>query len=114
MGVYRNKICQTPNLDSLARKSLIFNNAYTSVSSCSPSRSAILTGMPSHQNGMYGLHQGVHHFNSLNNVKSLPNILQKHGVHTGLYLQNNTSLFSKFKSTSPFHYSRRGNPIMID
>jgi N-sulfoglucosamine sulfohydrolase len=36
MGVYRNKICQTPNLDALAKKSLIFNNAYTSVSSCSP------------------------------------------------------------------------------
>jgi hypothetical protein len=36
MGIYRNKICQTPNLDMLGKKSLIFNNAYTSVSSCSP------------------------------------------------------------------------------
>lgn len=36
MATYRNKICQTPNLDSLGKKSLIFNNAYTSVSSCSP------------------------------------------------------------------------------
>lgn len=36
MGTYRNKICQTPNLDKLAKESLIFNNAYTSASSCSP------------------------------------------------------------------------------
>ena len=32
------------------------------------SRSAILTGLPNHQNGMYGLHQGVHHFDSFDNV----------------------------------------------
>ncbi|XP_060521979.1 N-sulphoglucosamine sulphohydrolase [Cylas formicarius] len=84
MGAYRNKICQTPNLDKLARSSLIFNKAFTSVSSCSPSRSAILTGYPSHQNGMYGLHQGNNHFNSFSNVDSLPLILGRHGVHTGI------------------------------
>ncbi|XP_049774157.1 N-sulphoglucosamine sulphohydrolase [Schistocerca cancellata] len=84
MGAYRNKICQTPNLDNLAKQSLIFNNAYTSVSSCSPSRSAILTGKPSHQNGMYGLHQGIHHFNSFNNVKSLPTLLREKNIRTGI------------------------------
>jgi len=36
MGTYLNKICQTPNLDNLAKRSLIFNKAFTSVSSCSP------------------------------------------------------------------------------
>ncbi|VVC95476.1 unnamed protein product [Leptidea sinapis] len=55
LGVYGNKICQTPNIDALARRSVIFNNAFTSVSSCSPSRAALLTGRPSHQNGMYGI-----------------------------------------------------------
>ncbi|CAH0564258.1 unnamed protein product [Brassicogethes aeneus] len=84
MGVYRNKICQTPNLDKLALRSLIFNKAFTSVSSCSPSRSALLTGTPSHQNGMYGLHNGEHHFNSFNTVKSLPNILRKNNINTGI------------------------------
>lgn len=84
MGAYRNKICQAPNLDQLAKQSLIFSNAFTSVSSCSPSRSAILTGLPAHQNGMYGLHQGVHHFNSFDNILSLPNILTKNGIRTGI------------------------------
>lgn len=84
MGVYRNRICQTPNLDALAKQSLIFNNAFTSVSSCSPSRASILTGMPSHQNGMYGLHNGEHHFNAFDSLKSLPAILQHNKIRTGL------------------------------
>lgn len=84
MGTYLNKIAQTPNLDALAKKSLIFNNAYSSVSSCSPSRSALLTGMPSHQNGMYGLHQAENHFNSLDKIKSLPAILKQNSIRTGI------------------------------
>lgn len=84
IGAYRNKIVQTPNLDALSKQSLIFNNAYASVSSCSPSRASILTGMPEHQNGMYGLHNGVHNFNSLKKVKSVSKILSDAGVMTGL------------------------------
>lgn len=33
---------------------------------------------------MYGLHQGEHHFSSFDKVKSIPNILSKHNVRTGL------------------------------
>ncbi|XP_078043423.1 N-sulfoglucosamine sulfohydrolase [Augochlora pura] len=84
MRSYLNKICQTPNLDNLAKESLLFNNAYTSVSSCSPSRASLLTGLPSHQNGMYGLHQGIHHFNSFDKVQSLPKTLSKNGIRTGI------------------------------
>ncbi|XP_055375304.1 N-sulphoglucosamine sulphohydrolase, partial [Condylostylus longicornis] len=84
MGAYLNKFCQTPNLDKLAKQSLIFHNAFTSVSSCSPSRAQILTGMPSHQNGMYGLHQSYHHFNVFDKIHSLPNILKRNGITTGL------------------------------
>lgn len=36
-----------------------------------------------HQNGMYGLHQGVHHFNSFDGVQSLPLLLRQAGVRTG-------------------------------
>ena len=42
--VYNNSVCKTPHLNALAKHSLVFRNAFTSVSSCSPSRSAILTG----------------------------------------------------------------------
>lgn len=83
LGTYREKICQTPHIDALAKKSLIFNKAYSSVSSCSPSRSALLTGLPSHENGMYGLHQAENHFNSFDNTLSLPEVLKGHNITTG-------------------------------
>ncbi|XP_046403462.1 N-sulphoglucosamine sulphohydrolase [Ischnura elegans] len=83
MGLYNSK-CLTPNLDALSKRSLIFNNAYTSVSSCSPSRSTILTGLPNHQNGMYGLNNGVHHFTSFRKTASLSAILAQNGVRTGI------------------------------
>ncbi|XP_066510269.1 N-sulphoglucosamine sulphohydrolase-like [Hoplias malabaricus] len=82
--VYNNTVVQTPNLRALANRSVIFQNAFASVSSCSPSRSTILTGLPQHQNGMYGLHQGVHHFNSFDGVRSLPLLLKQANIHTGI------------------------------
>lgn len=82
--VYGNKVCKTPHLNSLAQRSVVFDNAFTSVSSCSPSRSTILSGLPQHQNGMYGLHHKIHHFNSFDHLRSLPNILNKAGVRTGI------------------------------
>ena len=74
-AVYGNNYCKMPNLDAFAQRSVIFRRAYTSVSSCSPSRSAILTGIPQHQNGMYGLYQSYHHFQSFDAVQSLPWLL---------------------------------------
>lgn len=57
IGAFGNRAIRTPHIDALASRSTAFDQAFTAVSSCSPSRSAILTGLPTHQNGMYGLHQ---------------------------------------------------------
>ena len=85
MGTYNNTVCKTPHLDQLATRGVTFRRGFTSVSSCSPSRSAILTGLPQHQNGMYGLHHTVHHFNSFDAVQSLPLILNNAGKYrTGI------------------------------
>lgn len=81
--VYGNPVCKTPHLEEIAHRSSIFTRAFSSVSSCSPSRAAILTGLPSHQNGMYGLHHSTHHFNSFDGVRSLPGILAAHGIRSG-------------------------------
>lgn len=82
--VYNNSVVHTPHLRSLAQRSVVFSNAFTSVSSCSPSRSTILTGLPQHQNGIYGLHQGVHNFNSFDGVQSLPLLLSQADIDTGI------------------------------
>ena len=44
IGVYGNDQVVTPNIDNLAKNGLIFNNAYLTTSSCSPSRNSIFTG----------------------------------------------------------------------
>ena len=46
--------------------------------------SVMALGLPQHQNGMYGLHHQYHHFNSFDEVQSLPMILKKGNVRTGI------------------------------
>ena len=36
-----------------------------------------IAGLPPHQNGMYGINQGIHHFSSFDGVRSLPLILNQ-------------------------------------
>ena len=49
----------TPNLQRLASEGMLFRRAFSAAPTCSPSRSALLTGQCPHQNGMLGLaHRG--------------------------------------------------------
>lgn len=75
---------KTPNIAALGSRATIFERAYTAVSSCSPSRSAVLSGLPTHQNGMYGLHQLPGNFQSHRDVTSVPNLLNSAGYKTGV------------------------------
>jgi arylsulfatase A-like enzyme len=43
-GAYGDPVVQTPAFDRLAREGILFNHAYISSPSCTPSRNAILTG----------------------------------------------------------------------
>lgn len=108
--VYNNSVVHTPHLRSLARRSVVFRNAFTSVSSCSPSRSAILTGLPQHQNGMYGLHQGVHHFNSFDGVQSLPLLLSQADIHTGIIGKKHVGPGSVYPFD--FAYTEENNSVL--
>ncbi|MEQ8749283.1 MAG: sulfatase [Amphiplicatus sp.] len=83
IGAYGNDVVQTPNLDRLAAEGVRFMNAHAAVSSCSPSRSVLLTGKQNHENGMYGLQHWEHHFSSFDDIKSLPVMLTDSGYRTG-------------------------------
>ena len=52
LGAYGNNQIQTPNLDSLAEQSYIFENTYVTQPVCSPSRASIYTGLYPHTNGV--------------------------------------------------------------
>ena len=50
-GPYGNRSIHTPNLDRLAREGMRFDEAWLTISSCSPSRASILTGRYPHSSG---------------------------------------------------------------
>ena len=43
-GIYGDPVVQTPAFDRVAGEGILFNHAYVSSPSCTPSRNAILTG----------------------------------------------------------------------
>ena len=55
-GAYGNPKVRTPNIDRLAREGMRFDRAFVTASSCSPSRSSIITGRYPHNTGAEELH----------------------------------------------------------
>ena len=56
LGALGNKKDRTPNLDRLASEGMCFDQAFLTISSCSPSRASILTGRYPHQTDAEQLH----------------------------------------------------------
>ena len=75
---------KTPRIDRLSREGTRFSQGYATVSSCSPSRASINTGLYTHQNGMYGLEHDVHHQSLLPGIETLPAMLRRAGYATAL------------------------------
>ena len=63
----------------------LFSHAFACVSSCSPSRSVLYTGLHTHSSGQYGLAHGPHNFHTRPGVKSLPGYLRPAGGFNGAY-----------------------------
>ena len=47
LGIYGQKIIETPNIDALAKKGLLFTDHYTGSPVCAPARSVLMTGQHS-------------------------------------------------------------------
>jgi len=81
-GAYGNNVIKTPHLDRLASEGTLFANAFATTASCSASRSVILSGLFNHRNGQYGHQHDYHHFQSFDNLKTLPVLLEDAGYRT--------------------------------
>lgn len=79
-GCYGNSAARTPNIDALAKNGIRFDQAYLTTSSCSPSRSSIITSRYPHNNGKAAeLHQPITW-----NIPWFPELLRKAGYYTAL------------------------------
>ena len=79
LGCYGHPTIQTPNIDALAKKGLRFNQAYLTISSCSPSRCSLITGRYPHNTGAPELHTSLPASQPL-----FPKLLQDAGYYTVL------------------------------
>lgn len=79
-GCYGNAAARTPNIDQLAAGGIRFDQAYLTASSCSPSRSSIITGRYPHNNGKAAeLHQAI-----TGHLPWFPEVLRDAGYYTAL------------------------------
>ncbi len=83
LGCYGNPVIKTPHLDALAATGTRYDRAFCTTSSCSASRSVILSGLHNHRNGQFGHEHDFHHFLSYDTVQSLPVLLAAAGYRTG-------------------------------
>ncbi|WP_234979657.1 sulfatase family protein [Chitinophaga niabensis] len=74
VGCYGNTDVRTPNMDSLAAEGMRFNKAYAAAPICTPSRSAMFTGLYPFRNGSQ-----MNHFTVKPNTANLPQLLKKLG-----------------------------------
>jgi len=83
-GCYGNARIKTPNIDGLAANGVCFTQGFACVSSCSPSRASIYTGLHTHSSGQYGLAHPPHNQSTFPTVQSLPRVLRAAGYRTGI------------------------------
>ena len=70
---------QTPHIDALARRGVLFSNAHCASPLCNPSRTALLTGLRPSTTGIYNNEQ--YWRPNLPGVVSLPAYFRQHGYH---------------------------------
>jgi arylsulfatase A-like enzyme/acetyl esterase/lipase len=78
IGCYGNAIA-TPNIDKLASEGVKFNNAFSTGTVCSPSRTAIITGVKTYETGT-GHHRSKYKIPS--EIKGFPYYLKQQGYFT--------------------------------
>ncbi len=115
VGCYGGDPAHTPNIDKLAREGLRFTKAYSTSSICTPTRSALYTGMYPIKNGAHPNHSGLKI-----DVPSMPGIMRdlgyrtaivgKHGVHARPTRPTNTFVWDEeFPLTDQIIEGAEGN-----
>lgn len=109
LGCTGNADVRTPNIDALATEGVQFTNAFLTASSCSPSRSSMITGRYPHNLGNAAeLHREIAW-----HLPSFPGLLREAGYYTALSGKNHmkweNSPAGEAVPTPPFDRTYGGN-----
>lgn len=77
LGVEGHPFLDTPHLDALASRGIVFENAFVTTSLCSPSRASILTGRYAHRHGVLDNQTRLDP-----SIPTFPQVLQRLGYRT--------------------------------
>ena len=78
-GEYKAK---TPHIDALARRGMVFTNAHVPGTSCTPTRTALLTGMSPFKSGLYSHEIDWRKTPVVRDVATLPRHFRNNGYRT--------------------------------
>jgi len=89
LGCYGNRDIKTPHIDQLAKEGILFTRAFANNAVCSPTRATFLTGLMPCQHGVHcylrpRIQTGPDSFNTLEEFRSIPQVLHDAGYVCGL------------------------------
>lgn len=91
-----NDVFETPHFDGLAKQGVLFWDAHVSAPSCSPSRTAVLTGRHFFRNGsgaqLHNPWSGDPATDPVKKLESYHTLLEKAGYHTGVTYKTHVSM----------------------
>ena len=100
LGSYGTQIISTPNIDSLAKKGVLYKNTFMPAPVCSASRSSVITGIMSTSIGAHNHHSSRTKESGIylpDSIKTIPEIFKKEGYFT----------FNNGKDDYNFIYNRK-------
>jgi arylsulfatase A-like enzyme len=80
VGFAGNKVIETPNLDGLARRGVVFDNTFCTTSICATSRASILTGQYARRHGIWDFQKNL---SPDAFAETFPGLLRRAGYRTG-------------------------------
>jgi len=105
LGCFGSKVVKTPNIDALAKRSVVFSNSVCQGMMCGPSRNSLITGLYPHNLGFYLNGQ----MRSLpKDVWAFPGALQRAGYYTTLIGKSHFKPYSN-DAQGQTPYEKRAN-----
>lgn len=112
LGCYGNKIVKSPNIDRLAERGVVFNKAYCQQAVCSPSRTAIMTGLRPDRTKVWDL---VTHFRAAQpDCITLPQHFKANGYYCAAINKVYHRGFEDGRSWSEPHWYSNGRAVDTD